>query len=140
MSALIILSSIAMRCCVRTETANARGAHHEAEERTKPQRWSADSPGVRSAVIDCHVILLDPRDDHWPAWDGGFQRASSVSDESLGNGVGMQDDNSANDREKIAEFLERRAHLAGWGRGLTPTQSKMPLSESWRRCCLRLAM
>jgi hypothetical protein len=130
--ALIVFSSIATQCSVR--------AHHKVKERTAPQWWRAHGSGVGSAVIDCHVILLDPRDDHWDAWDGGFQLASSASDEPPGNGAGMQDGNSANDRDKPAEFQGGQAHLAGWGRGLTSTQSKMPLSESWRRWFLRLTM
>ena len=42
----------------------------------------------------------------------------------------MQDEKSANDREKPAEPQEGQAHLVGWGRGLTSTQSKMPFYVS----------
>src|ERR1700687_2287745 len=67
------------------EGKDAGSAHHDAKERADPQRRRAHRLDAGPAVIDCHAILLDPRDNYRPARDGRFQLASPASDETLGH-------------------------------------------------------
>src|SRR5258708_353301 len=82
------------------------------------------------------------------ASDDSFQPGSPPSDETLSAGAGIsaagrefgepRSERWPRNGEEPAERQARQAHQAGGELDLTLAQSRRPLSESWRRCCLSL--